>query len=151
MQETIERYVAINNPNEAVGFIQKYNMPAPANGDDLVLKMRQVLQSHGEPAFRDLAEINTPYKDLLAAVNNETPKVSNACGCSGADGSSSACGSYSNCNGDKACKCNCASNANGEEKPKETNNSEGKKDYMPMITVVALTGIFLVLATHKSK
>ncbi len=170
MKLTIEHYVSTNNPNEAQKFLEKYKIPRGYNMSDLIDKVHYVTRKHKDFAFNELAQIDTPYRQLiLSTVKPEIIEVkkevvaSNACGCSGADGTSNACGcsgadgEMSNCSG---CGGTCGkaktSGADGkteQTKPttpetktevKETSKiveaGGGMKEYMPL----AIVGLFVI-------
>lgn len=106
MTITIEEYVALNNPKEADALIRKYGIPASKSYRDLVAKLKALTKRKREEAFIEISKINTPYKELILSISEES---SNACGCSGFDGEKK-----SNCAG---CGGNCGmSNADGDSK-----------------------------------
>lgn len=85
MKNTIETYIALNNPKEAVRVLElELGAPKVTGHADLIRKIHYATEKFGLSAFNKLAMIDTPYRRLILSQIDE--KKSNCGGCSGADG-----------------------------------------------------------------
>ena len=101
MRIAIEHYIATNNPAAVDNMFAKRGIPSAKNLPDAINKIRMILKKEGDSAAKELASINTPYQQMIAASQDVQL---NACGCSGADGSekkSNCCGVDGNGNSEK--------------------------------------------------
>lgn len=148
MKLSIEHYIATNNPDASQKLLEKYKIPKAIDMTDLIAKVHYVVRKNKDFAITDLANIDTPYRQLILStikpvVVTETKEVmSNACGCSGIDGeTSNACGcsgvdgESSNCSG---CGGKCGNKSSGvdgkTEKPKSPETKTESKENLPVVS-----------------
>jgi hypothetical protein len=142
MKISIEHYIATNNPSELNSLLNKRGIPSAKNVPDAINKLRYVMSKEGNNALKEIAEINTPYKDLIISAIDKKEEKSNACGCSSFNGENN-----SNCDG---ANCKCKSNFDDN---KEVKKDENKKDikanedkiekFVPYLAV----GLLLIVTT----
>lgn len=94
--ETIECYIAKNNPKAVAEVLYELGAPKVTSNQDLLAKIHYATEKFGMKAFEKLAEIDTPYRRLILTHHLPEEKKSNCGGCSGADGD------FSNGGGDEA-------------------------------------------------
>jgi hypothetical protein len=144
MQNNTIKYIFENKQPELRRLLIKYGLTPARNRNDLWKKTNYLIAKFKDEMLLDVAKIH-PDRDLIVwslqkmqesqrqlppqvsninAINENVSnimheQVSNACGCSGADGNdySNANGidEYSNCYGNRDCNCQCQSNISGEE------------------------------------
>lgn len=79
---SIESYIADQNPTEVMALLKEMGCPKPKNFDDMVAKLHIATKKYGEKAFERLAEIDTPYRSLiLASQEDEKSNCSGGCKC----------------------------------------------------------------------
>jgi hypothetical protein len=87
MINSIETYVALNNPKDATIAVERMGAPKVTGHGDLVKKLHYATEKFGMKAFEKLAMIDTPYRKLILSQIEETK--SGCGGCSGATGDQS--------------------------------------------------------------
>ncbi len=164
---SIEEYVVNSNPKGADDFLMKWGMSAPRDRTDFYEKVKYVLANGKEEAFADIAQVPTPYRDMILQFSKPIGKHdhghSNAggCGCSGVNGKS-------NCNGCGG-KCGGSSNVEGEVATTSTSpslktdltniasitndallkTSNKISPYVPLLTTLALGAIFVAIVVKN--
>ena len=133
---SIESYVARNNPSEVILALKEMGSPDPIDKQDLLYKIHVATEKFGEKAFKRLAEIDTPYKQMILAyaAQPEKEKKSNCCGANGEE--------KSNCSGCPSLEKK--ANADGEEK-----KDDKTMHYIAIASVVLLAVITIKTVVTK--
>ena len=79
--QTIETYIAINNPKATARALEEMGAPKVKSNEDLLAKVHFATDKFGMKAFEKLAQIDTPYRKLILS----TLETKSNCGggCSG--------------------------------------------------------------------
>ncbi len=140
---TIEKYVAINNPQEAAKVIYELGAPKVTSNQDLLSKLNHATKQFGDKAFEKLAQIETPYRSLILTYSEKKSNCSGDCKCS--EKKSGCCGGASGVNG--------AQDANWElpnyspmfyQNPSVNNNSPKDSSHILLIAGIVILGIIVV-------
>jgi hypothetical protein len=169
MQNNTIKYIFENKQPELKRLVVKYGLTPARSKNDLWKKTNYLIAKFKDEMLLDVAKIH-PDRDLIvwsiqkmqesqrqmpqqvssvnSIVENNNEQVSNACGCSGADGNeySNANGTdeYSNCYGNRDCNCQCqSSNITGGEIVTKV------KANMPLVIIGSLLVIGGLLLYNK--
>ena len=89
--QTIETYIATNNPDDVLMLLKELGAPKPKNKEELVKYLHKATEKYPDRAFEKLAKIETPYYQLIMA--NIPPAITKHSSCDGG---------CSGCNGEKS-------------------------------------------------
>jgi hypothetical protein len=137
---SIEHYIATNNPLELNYLLNKRGIPSAKNVPDAIKKLRYVMTKEGNNVLKEIAEINTPYRDLILSAIDKKEEKSNACGCSSFNGET-----FSNCEGGNCkCKSNFDDDGKSDDSKKNIKSNEDKiEKFIPYVAV----GLLLIVTT----
>lgn len=145
MRITIEHYLATNNPREVEELLKRKGVPPPKNLPDAIGKLNLLMKREGNEIVKELALVNTPYRDLILSTSKEDEKTSSACGCSGFGGNGGE--QMYNCSG-----CPSKSNADAEQQPSQPKSqpqppAQETEDKVAKYAPIVAIGLLLVVTT----
>lgn len=89
--QSIETYIATNNPDEVMSLLRSVGAPKPKNHDEMIRRLHQASEKYPDTVFASLAKIETPYYQLIMSQIKDKEEQLSSCdgGCSGCDGKKS--------------------------------------------------------------